>query len=143
MCDNGAAKGIYSIYWPRGGRDVICYALGTEAEAERCRELLAQLRGLVGDDGFTDSVRALSDEQYAEEIIDLADWEADLEELGNLFELLLIDIIEAGEEAKRAQADQIVDLESDIAELRCSIAAREAAIVAIEATVSAVIAAES
>lgn len=129
MSDERFDKGIYSVSWGcDDGRDVVCYATGTEAEAERCRTLLRELRDLGGDDRFRYGVRELSDEEYAAEIVNLEAWEADPEDLDGIIERLRTDIGEAVEEAKQAAENEISDLDDEIADLTDRIKSKKAAI---------------
>lgn len=129
MSDERFEKDTHSVSWGcDDGRDVVCYATGTEAEAERCRNLLRELRHLGGDDRFKFGVRELSDEEYAEEIVDLEAWEVDPEDLDGIIERLQTDIGEALEEAKQAAENEIDDLDDEIVDLTDRINAKKAAI---------------
>lgn len=143
MSDESSGRTMLSVVWGcHDGRDVVRYAAGTEAEAERCRDLLHELSNLGGDERFTYLVRKLSDEEHAEAIVDLEDWEADPEELNGLIERLQADIGEAAEEAKCAIEDEIGDLESEIAALMERVESKKAAIADIDLRLSVIICAE-
>jgi len=143
MSDEISAKSIHSVLWGcSDGRDVVCFAAGTEAEADRCLDLLRELSDLGGDERFTYLVRKLSGEEYAEAIVDLENWEADPEELDGLIERLQADIGEAAEEAKCAIEDEIGDLESEIAALIERVESKKVAIAAIDLRLSMIICAE-
>lgn len=143
MAEECSTRALHSVVWGwDDGRNVICYAAGTEAEAKRCRDLLRELRNFGDDDRFTYLVRELTDEEYAEEIVGLEDWEADPEELDGLIERLQVDIVEAAEEAKRTAEDEIGELENDIEELMERVASKKAAIAAIDVRLSLIISSE-
>ena len=58
MSDEISAKSIHSVLWGcDDGRDVVCFAAGTEAEAQRCLELLRELRDVGGVPGRQERVR--------------------------------------------------------------------------------------
>ena len=143
MSDEISAKSIHSVLWGcDDGRDVVCFAAGTEAEAQRCLELLRELRDVGGDDRFRYRVEELKDEEYAEGIVGLEDWEADPEQLDGLIERLQLDIVEAAEDAKCTIEDEIGDLENEIEDLMERVASKRAEIAAIDLRLSLIICAE-